>query len=660
MGNRSTTTLCVTSALVFLATYAVAEEPPKPTVMDTVVVTEGRVEETKKSVSANISIISREDIEKSPANNLSDLLAEKGLGHMQKYPSGLTSVGIRGFRTDTHGNDLQGKVLILLDGRRGGSGNATKILTKNVERIEVIRGPGAVQYGSAGIGGVINVITRKGEENSLFVEGGVGSYEQVEGAIGGTFAQNGFDFAGALSYETYGDYDTGGGDSYKNTGIDDQYGVSLNGGYSFAERHRIGVIFNGFNISKSGSPSYLSQNDLDDYTDNSNYSLDLRYDGTTSDSDMNWMVRYFIGQDEDKWVNPIASNPDFWDTGTATKRTTDQQGAQAQISATCGSHTLTTGFDWVDYKVTSSYSPKESTYMNPAVFLLAKGSYLGDTLIANAGLRYDWFQVEVVDPAGREEDQTNLVPKFGIAWLPMENLKLRAQYAHGFMMPSANQLAIDTSHWGTRVVGNPDLDPEKSRTIEGGFDYFLNSFTGSLTYFTTQFEDKITVNYRSDGAQSWTNLGDAKVSGFELELSYDIAELFGWSWEVKPYFSTTLLTEFEDEETGEDLQYVSDVSLSTGISVSNGMGTFIRFNVAHYSEQDVQDYESGSYPAPVVALDAITVADLTGAYRVWEDERFGAVTLRGEIRNLFDEEYAYVKGYPMPGINFFFGLRWDY
>jgi vitamin B12 transporter len=125
---------------------------------------------------------------------LAAVLAEKGIGHIQKYPGTLTAVGIRGFRTDSHGNDLQGKVLVLLDGRRSGTGNVAKILTQNLERIEIIRGPGAVQYGSAGMGGVVNIITRKGTDNGMQVSVGAGSYDRVQGAFGGTINRDGFDF----------------------------------------------------------------------------------------------------------------------------------------------------------------------------------------------------------------------------------------------------------------------------------------------------------------------------------------------------------------------------------------------------------------------------------------------------------------------------------
>lgn len=652
--------LCLPLIAVSATTGFTQDTTAKPSMMDEVVVTESRIEETKREVTANLSVISRETIEQSSSSDLGELLTEQGLGHIQKYPGALTAISIRGFRTDTHGNDLQGKVLILLDGRRAGSGNAVKFQTKNIERVEIIRGPGAVQYGSAGMGGVVNVITRTGTKNSLYVEGGYGSFEKAEGSIGGTALSGGFDFAGAVNYLTSGDYDTGSGHTFDNTGIDDQISASLNGGYSFSDYHRIGMIFTGFSVEGAGNAGYISSVDLDDYSDKSNFSLDTKYTGSTADESSQWMARFFFGRDENTWENPTGSNPDLWDTGIPLENTTDQLGAQAQYSTKFANHTLTAGADWVEYQIENTYSPEETAYTNPALFFLGKGSYLGDSLIANLGLRYDWFEVEVEDPAGRTEDQSRLTPKFGLAWLASDSIKLRAQYAQGFMMPSANQLAINTVSYGQQVVGNPDLDPEKSQTYEAGVDYTQNALLASLTYFYTEFEDKIISSYLTDGSQSWDNIGDATVAGFELEASYDIGQPMGWEWELRPYLNATFLTDFEDEETGEDLKYTSDTNLSTGLVTSNGNGTFCRFNLVYYSSQPVQDWESGIYPVPDYELDSITVADLTAAWKFLENEQYGDFTIRGEIQNLFDEDYAFAKGYPMPGISLFLSLRWDY
>ena len=72
-------------------------------------------------------------------------------------------------------------------------------------------------------------------------------------------------------------------------------------------------------------------------------------------------------------------------------------------------------------------------------------------------------------------------------------------------MPSADQMAADFTSFGSRVLGNPNLDPETSSTYEGGIDYSQHGFNASLTYFYTDFEDKIVANYLTDGSKSWEN-----------------------------------------------------------------------------------------------------------------------------------------------------------
>ncbi|WLE96197.1 MAG: TonB-dependent receptor [Candidatus Electrothrix communis] len=628
--------------------------------MDEVVVTAARTSESKKEVSANVTVIDREEIEQSGASNVGDLLTEKAIGHLHKYPGGLTSIGIRGFRTDSHGNDLQGHVLILLDGRRAGTGNVAKLLTGNVERIEIVRGAGAVQYGSAGMGGVVNVITRKAERTTAFVEAGSGSFGAYATSVGGTLKEGKLDFAGSYSRSSRDAYETGSGDEFGNTGFDAASGVSANLGWSFSDKNRLGLVFTGSQLDNYGSPGYFSANDLDDSTDKENYSVDLNYTGATSSDRWQWMTRWFFGRDENSWLDPTASDPSGWDNGIASSNTTDQQGAQAQLTGTFGQTRLTGGIDWLDYEVENTWTPNTTSYTNPAVFLLGKTTFPEQRLTVDIGLRYDWYEVEVVEPAGRNTDTDHFTPKIGLSWLVTEQLKLRAQYAQGFMIPSADQLAADFDRFGTRTVGNPNLDPETSSTYEGGLDYSRNSFRMGLTYFHTDFEDKIITDYQADGSKTWKNLGDATISGVEGEFSYDLGMRMDWPWEMRPYFNMTLLTQYEDESTDENLQDVNGANISAGLMVSNGDGISCRLNVAYAGTQDVEDWESGASPTPVVELDASTVTDLTASWRFYEAERLGSFTLRGEINNLLDEDYAYVKGYPMPGRGFFATLRWDY
>jgi len=636
-----------------------AAETNPTTLMEEVVVTASRTEESRATVSSNISIISEDNIRQSASDNVADLLAEQSIATIRKYPGTLTSIALRGFSTDTHGNDLQGHVLVLLDGRRAGTGNLAKILTKNVARIEVIRGPGAVQYGSAGMGGVVNVITKRATDNSIFTEAYGGSFDTVEGSIGGSFLKDGIDFAGSYTHGTTGDYDAGNDEHYQNSGINYETGMSANLGYSFSELNRLGLIFTRFEVDEAGTPGFLNRNDLDDYSDKENYSADLNFEGQCPLTESRIFARYFFGQDENSWMDPTASNPSGWNDDQLSKNKTDQQGAQFQLSRALGLATLTAGFDWLDYKVENSWTPNTTEYSNSAIFLLSRLSFLEDRLSANIGLRYDWYDVAVTNPAGHNADDSHFTPQVGIAWMVSDTLKLRAQYGEAFMMPSADQMGADYSSFGSRVVGNSDLSPEESATWEGGVDYGQSGFTGSLTYFHTDFKDKIVSDSLPDGSRSWKNLGDATISGIEAEFAYDIGLPLGWAWEVRPYFNMTILTRYEDEQSGEDLQNISDTNYSAGVVLNDGDGIFFRLNAAYAGSQNIIDYES-DFPYRNGTLDSHIVTDLTASYRLYEDTRLGSFTLRGELRNIFDQDYAYVKGYPMPGRGFYAGLRWDF
>ncbi len=210
---------CATVLLVFmffaLPVPIFAWEGSNSITMEEVVVTAGRVKEKKKEITTNITIINAEEIKSSSAKDLGELLTEKAIGHSHRYPGALNSVGIRGFRTETHGNDLEGRVLILVNGRRAGTGNTAKISTKNIERVEIIRGPASVQYGSAAMGGVINVITKQGKDKpAVFVEGTLGSFGYKERSAGGSGKYKLFDLFGSFTSNSKDDYNTANGERF--------------------------------------------------------------------------------------------------------------------------------------------------------------------------------------------------------------------------------------------------------------------------------------------------------------------------------------------------------------------------------------------------------------------------------------------------------------
>jgi len=650
------------TAIAFLAALAwagTAWAGENTHTLDEVVVTSSRVSEPKREVTSHVTVLDETAIGRSSADTLDELLAEQSLGHIHRYPDALTTVGMRSFTTDTHGNDLRGHVLILLDGRRIGTGNAAMIPVRNIERIEIVRGPAAVQYGSAAMGGVINVISKRGKgKPGLLLQGMYGSNSYKEGAVSLSGEAKGLDGALSVSARSAGDYKTGEGVRYLNTGYDRQDAVSLNMGWTPAPGHRIGLVHIRSETKRQGNPGYLTQNDLDDYKDAVNRSTDLSYEGGGMQGLLNWKVRYYKGRDYNMWMDPVESNPDGWDDGIPDYRNTRFQGAQGQISLDRELYTLTAGFDWVDYKIENTWIPRRTSYENPSAFLLGKLRLLDRRLILSGGLRYDEYEVEVVDPVGRTEKDDRMTPRFGAAFMLTEGLKLRANYGEAFVMHGADQLAADFVSWGIRYVGNPLLKPETSRTLDLGLDYVRGALDASLTYFVTRYKDKIQGTATPAGDQTWENLGKASVEGLEARFSYDVGALFDWSWEVRPEVQTTYLTKYRDRITGEDLLHVSDWNITMGLVLSYLDDFWFRIAASYWAPQHVLDFESGLWPTPIVEKGGFTVVNLAAGKTLFETERAGTVSARLEVKNLLDHSYDHVKGYPMPGRRIFGGLEW--
>lgn len=647
-------TMLLCSAQLGLA----GEQAEQEGVMDEVVVTAGRLAESKADQTAHITVITAEDIATSSAQDVGDLLAEKNIGYIKKYPGGLTSVGIRGFRSDTHGNDLRGHILVLLDGRRAGTGNVAKINTKNIERLEIIRGPAAVQYGSAAMGGVVNVITRQGKGDlGAKLSTSFGSYVTRDSSVSFAGSKAKFDYAASVSRSASDDYQDANDETFENTGIEKKDSYSANLGLTFLDGHRLGVILTGYRADDMGNPGYLSRNDLDNYKNSKLYSSAASYAGSTDK--MQWLLRYFQGRDRDSWHDPILSNASGWDNGQTAFQETEQQGGQAQASVELPWLTVTAGVDWVDYQMEASWTPQETTYENMAGFMLAKSRLLNDRLIIDAGLRYDDYEVEMKRPVGNREDDSEWTPSAGVAYKLTNELQARVHYGQAFVMPGADQLAADFVSFGVRNIGNPNLKPESSRTWEAGLNYQKQSLSTSLSFFHTSFRDKIeTVVVGADS--SWDNVGRATLSGIEGEFSFDIGSLFDWSYEVMVFAGFVYHNKYRDEENHRDLKELNKWNAHYGVGVSDLDGFSARINFAYNGEQRVDDWQSGIYPSPAAEMGGFTVANLTVSKGLWDLPTFGEVSLRAEVDNMLDKEYAYVKGYPMPGRLFTLGLDWEY
>jgi len=628
--------------------------------LQTVVVTTSRASESKREVASHVTVIDKLDIEKSRATSLDELLSTVGMGHIHRYPSGLSAITMRGYNSDILGNDLQGHVLILQDGRRIGSGNAAQIPLQSIECIEIVRGPAAVQYGAAAMGGVINIITKRGEGNpqtTLQSSYGSNSYQKQSVSFSG--ATEGIDMVLSAFKQSAGDYKTSEGRVYFNTGYDKDYGASINLGYTPADGQRLGIIYTHYKLSHQGNPSYLSQNDLDDYNNALSYAADLSYEGASPERLYNWKARYFTGKNTNEWFEPLGSNPTGWNSGGSSWRETNFQGAQAQLSLERGYYTLTGGFDALLYNIENSWLPKRTSYLNPAVFLLGKLRLLEGRLVLSGGRRYDQYMLEVENPQGRKESDQQATKRLGAAFMLTENLKVRAHYGEAFIMPGAEQMAADYLIWGKRQLGNPNLKPEKGQTLEGGVDYGYGSLEVSFTYFVSSYQDKIQAATTANGENTWENIGKAEIRGMEADISYDIGALFAWRWVVKPSLKAVYFTRYRDEISNKELLHMGS-QIVLGVTLAHQDDFWAQLQASYWSPQRVEDFASGIFPTPEVKKGGFSVVDLTAEKTIFQEETLGRLSINFAINNLLAHNYAHVLGYPLPGRQFLVGLQWRF
>lgn len=179
----------------FSAWTADAEEPKDKQSVEDLVVTATRTAGRPIDVPVETQVITQDQIQMSGAMDIGDLIGKYVTGHYHKYSGLLSPIGMRGVRTDGHGEDIKGPALILIDGHRIGTGNAAKIALDRIERVEVTKGAASALYGSAALGGVINLITKKGDGDlSATLSADYGSFDYYKGQISGGGSVSGINF----------------------------------------------------------------------------------------------------------------------------------------------------------------------------------------------------------------------------------------------------------------------------------------------------------------------------------------------------------------------------------------------------------------------------------------------------------------------------------
>jgi vitamin B12 transporter len=662
---------------------------PQAGSLNAIVVTASSFEESAKEVTSNITVITAQDIEKSTARNLNGLLAKYGF---QVYDLGAKSVAyIRGIGGSSMQSEMETTTFILLNGHRVGSNDLSLQMLTNVERVEIIRGPAAMQYGAA-IAGVINIITKKGQQRvfTTNLQVGAGSFGLIDQSLSFTGGTNGWDFSIGASHSSRGDYKISGNKTFLRTAWDNKLGFDLDVGYTFLDNHRIGVNLyyakiGGLELPVTGYEDAIgyphSFRNYDTYL----YNTTITYTGSTNDKMFSWLAEYTFGQDDSvgntfyDQLYPFYTGIDYpYRTDLyATRLLMDQ--AKAQLTFDKDIVTLTVGIDWLQYKysVNSLYG---SAYWAPSksynkhiltdfgIYLLAKVRLINDRLILSASGRYDTVKSEF-EGSQISKKSTNFSPSVGAAFLVTDYLKLRANYTQGFKMPSPMQYLGD----GNWYIPNLNVNPEKSQTYEFGADFSYEYIDATFTYFHTDRIGAI-LSHEVDPINfkyQYYNIKKATIAGFEVGFRFDIGQMLEQDFSLAPYFNFTWITtrkHREDEPevptAPQTLPYVPELMASYGIDFDHpGIGTSARLNFTYIGQRYAQFFGDAAAQHKNRTwhnYGGATVVDLGIKQRLWDTGDKGQFYAKAEINNIFDTNIGQVLDYPMAGRNFYLAVGYEY
>ena len=283
------------------------------TTLQEVVITATRVPTPQQDVPAGVTVIDRATIEALGSNTLAEALSEVPGLHVSPSggPGGLTSVFIRGTNSS--------HVLVLRDGMpitdasdEDGAFRFGYDTLSDIDRIEVIRGPMAALYGSGAIGGVINLISRRGTEAGVHWSGDLaGGYPAlIRGAVTASGIEGPVDFAITAESQSQRGYDSIPQRESAYTGVPQGFRdriLTLNLGYTPMEGTRLSLFLRAdaayFGYDTLGYPTYDQSNSFGSAT-----SLLGRVGGTTHLFDGKLETGVFVGQlqDDRRYLEPLA------------------------------------------------------------------------------------------------------------------------------------------------------------------------------------------------------------------------------------------------------------------------------------------------------------------------------------------------------------------
>ena len=630
--------LLISGLLVTSVAYSsVPVEPVEPLGIDSlinlqgVVVSANKIQVNRNSVPLSISVIDREEIEASSESALLPVLSQRvpGLFVTQK---GITGFGVNDGAAGTvniRGVGQGNKVLMLFDGQpqwAGIFGHALPdtYVASDVERVEVIRGPGSLMYGSNAMGGVVNIITRHHKQEGRRTQARImyGSYNTQKYMV-----NNGYNIGNFSSFISLNHDRTDGHRPNSKFHITNGF---ANLGYKINEHYRVTGDLSLAKF-KTQNPGEIDAPVLDYLVDvlrgTTSFALENHHEKTSG------ALRVFYN-----WGNHEV-NDGYKPGGTPRSylfRSDDHNTGVLlyQSFRLVEGNTFTAGIDyknWGGHAWNDSINGKKGELIDKSVNEVAgyviMQQDLFDMLSINAGVRYEHNSV-----FGGE-----WVPQAGLTVRPFEGNVIRASFSKGFRSPNIREMYM----WG---AANDELKPENMLNYEVavGQSFLDGRLYGEVTAFFIDGKnmiESVSVVPGQTYPMKNRNVGTFTNKGIELEGRYQI--LGNLSMDMN----------YSYLHTSKSLLAAPAHKLNVGATYSPGRFTF------NANVQSVYDlYVRLENPANKISevKENYTVLNARAAYRFGSRDKGLNLFVKGE--NLTATRYTINYGFPMPKAVFMGGI----
>lgn len=598
-----------------------------------VLVTATRLETPVREVASAVTVIEGAEIERRGHDNVADVLRDvPGIEIARTGGAGQTaSLFIRGASSE--------RVKILIDGIEyndpispGRFADISHLQVDDIERIEIVRGPQSVLYGADAIGGVVNIITKRGGAPAVTtIRAEAGSHETFRESIttGGRIGEIDY-FLNVSRYDSDGfssaDSDDGNreDDGYENTS------VSLSLSAQPTDNSDIRLIVR-----------YIDAlTDIDDFGgpggDDPNHDVDseqtlVRLEGSLLSMDDRWEQKLsysYFDIDRMDIDTPDDDDPSFTDSGFEGERREIEWQHNIRLPE---DRILTFGLEYDEEEGSSFFETDgfSDTFPNESAETIGAYAQLkvshDDRFFATVGARYD------------DHEDFGSAVTYRVApayWLKDSGTKLKAAVGTGFKAPSLFQL-FSTS-------GNPDLDEEESVGWEVGIEQMLWNERArvEVVYFDTDFDDLISFDSASF---TYFNVGEAETRGVECSFEIDATE------DVRIDGHYTYL-DAEDEDTGEEL--VRRPTHRAGVDATWTASDELLILGGVLWVDDRKDDDFSTFPATRVTLDSYALWHLRAVYAPNEQ-----IELFARVENILDEDYEEVSGFGVAGRSAYVGAK---